>query len=344
MPFGIAAAVAAPLVGAGISAALSPGQSQSAASQFNPQLTQIANSGTAAANVDSQTSASQLAWAQGLYGSTQGAAQNYLSNLTGNATATGTLGGIASTAGVGGAAGTLAAGQTEEGVAQTNANNLYGEATAYGSTANADRLAGQAQADVATASNAARANATQQLESYGIDPSQTRYGALDLGSQITQAAATAGAGTASRQNTFNTAQALKTSALAGQEASVGADTSLTGAGSQLGSVGTGLYGSSAAASSQGINDQDSRTSTFGNLEGTPIQYAQASTSALGNASNALSGASSNQTTSYNEQNQSSQGLASGLGSAIGGGLQYASQNGYLGGSGSSNSFNSQDFD
>ena len=61
--------------------------------------------------------------------------------------------------------------------------------------------------------NAARKSALSGLESYGIDPSQTRYGALDLGTRVQQAAATAAAGTQSRRNTEATGLALQGEAI-----------------------------------------------------------------------------------------------------------------------------------
>lgn len=51
----------------------------------------------------------------------------------------------------------------------------------------------KAQTEVGTQFDAARQNALQRLESYGIDPSQTRSQALDLGVRMEQAKATAGA-------------------------------------------------------------------------------------------------------------------------------------------------------
>jgi hypothetical protein len=57
--------------------------------------------------------------------------------------------------------------------------------------------------DVTAAYDAARNNAQQALESYGIDPSQTRYAALDLGTRVDQARAMAGGAQAARGQARN---------------------------------------------------------------------------------------------------------------------------------------------
>jgi hypothetical protein len=87
------------------------------------------------------------------------------------------------------------------------------EAQNYGNADNQNQQAGAAEASVASSYDAARASAQSSLESYGIDPSQTRFGALDLGTQVSQAAATAAAGTQSRLNTQMTGLQLESQAI-----------------------------------------------------------------------------------------------------------------------------------
>jgi hypothetical protein len=86
-------------------------------------------------------------------------------------------------------------------------------ATNYDSADQANQQAGAAEANVATQFDASRASALSSLESYGIDPSQTRYAALDLGSNVQQAAATAAAGTQSRLNTQQEGLSLESAAI-----------------------------------------------------------------------------------------------------------------------------------
>lgn len=83
----------------------------------------------------------------------------------------------------------------------------------YNSPAQANVNAGAAMADVGASFDASRTAAEQQLQSYGIDPSQTRFGALDLSTRVGQAAATAAAGTQSRLNTQATGLGLQGQAI-----------------------------------------------------------------------------------------------------------------------------------
>ena len=87
------------------------------------------------------------------------------------------------------------------------------EAANYNSPARANQNAGAAMADVANTFEQQRNTSLQQLESYGIDPSQTRFGALDLSSRIAQAASTAAAGTQSRLNTEATGLGMQGEAI-----------------------------------------------------------------------------------------------------------------------------------
>ena len=63
---------------------------------------------------------------------------------------------------------------------------------------------GRAQADVAQQFNQAREASQQQLESFGVNPADTRYAALDIGTRTAQAAASAAAGTQAATNVENT--------------------------------------------------------------------------------------------------------------------------------------------
>jgi hypothetical protein len=187
------------------------------------------------------------------------------------------------------------------------------EAANYNSAANQDQLAGKADADVANAFTGQKNQSLQRLESYGIDPSQTRFAALDLGTSIQQAAATAAAGTSSRQNTANTAFSLQNSAI-GQGLSA-----LSGGNAAFGSAASGAAtGSGAFNSGFGTaNSGNSAASGFGNT-------------AVG-ANNGASGALNNQ---FNDQqasnNANNQLFGEALG-AIGGGLGFVSGHGGFGG-------------
>jgi hypothetical protein len=60
---------------------------------------------------------------------------------------------------------------------------------------------GEAEGAVNSQSDAGRNASMQQLESYGVDPTSTRYAALDIGSRTQQAASAAAAGTGAFQQT-----------------------------------------------------------------------------------------------------------------------------------------------
>lgn len=87
------------------------------------------------------------------------------------------------------------------------------DAQSYASPDRMELEAGRAGAGVASQFDAQRQAAQAQLESFGIDPSQTRAAALDLGTRVAQAAAGAGAQNQSRLNTENTGRALRGEAI-----------------------------------------------------------------------------------------------------------------------------------
>ena len=154
------------------------------------------------------------------------------------------------------------------------------EAEAYDSPERRERAMGSAIADVNTAFDAQRRNSLQRLESYGVDPSQTRNAALDVGVRTAQAAAQAGAATGAKNRTEDVGRALRSDVInmgrgalsnaagfygqavgAGGAAQQGAlNTTQSGAGaiqSSLGFSGQALsgYGQSANIMSQGFGNQ-----------------------------------------------------------------------------------------
>lgn len=68
-------------------------------------------------------------------------------------------------------------------------------------------------ADVNTQFDAARRNSLQRLESYGVDPSQTRNAALDIGTRTAQAAAQVGAATQAENRVEDVGRALRSDAI-----------------------------------------------------------------------------------------------------------------------------------
>lgn len=179
---------------------------------------------------------------------------------------------------------------------QQTANN-------YNTPQNASQQAGSAMADVASTFDANRAASLQNLESYGIDPSQTRYGALDLGTRISQAAATAAAGTQSRLNTQGTGLALQ-----GEAINMGMGLQNNVAGSYATAEGAGL---------SGINGANSTTTTGVNAMGSPASYFAGGNSANVGAANALNMGYQNQLAGARFNADQSSAFSSGVGSLLG---------------------------
>jgi hypothetical protein len=115
--------------------------------------------------------------------------------------------------------------------------------------------AGKAEADVAAQFAQARQTAQDRLEAFGVDPSQTRGGALDLQSRIAEAAAQASAGNQARfrteqygdqltANVINTGkgypqQVLAAAGQAGQSGNQATNTGLATTASGANTMGTG---------------------------------------------------------------------------------------------------------
>lgn len=177
------------------------------------------------------------------------------------------------------------------------------EAANYNSPGRADQRAGAAMADVASSFDANRAASLANLESYGIDPSQTRYGALDLGTRISQAAATSAAGTQSRLNSEGTGLALQGEAIntgRGYAANV-----------------AGAYGTATNAGLAGINAANSTTQTAVNAMGTPSSYFNSGNNARSTSVNAMNTGYQNQMAASQFNAQQSNSLWSGVGSLVG---------------------------
>lgn len=179
-------------------------------------------------------------------------------------------------------------------------NQMVEEAKNYDTE---ERRKFEAQRDMASVSSqfdAAREAAQRNLESYGIDPSSTRYAALDVGSRTQQAAAMAGAGNAAAHRVEDVGRALK------------ADAVNLGRGFQinpLASSQAALQGNQAAS---GINL--GTTASGASTMGTGAQWAGLQQGALGTWGNTLNMGYNNALAGYNAQNS---GIGSGIGSALG---------------------------
>ncbi len=141
-------------------------------------------------------------------------------------------------------------------------DEFIAEAKAYDTPERREEYRASAMADVTQGFDASRRNALQRLEGYGVDPSQTRNSALDIGVRTAQAAATAGAATRSDLRTEATGRQLRGQAIqlgrglpgqvgAGYAGAVGAGSAAVGAGNQTFATGsqainaTGQWGNQA---------------------------------------------------------------------------------------------------
>ena len=105
-----------------------------------------------------------------------------------------------------------------ENVTLPEMNQLAMEAGQYSSDARVSQNMGQAESDASQTADAARLNAIQNLESFGVDPSSGMYADLERTANTQAGAAEAGAGQQAALNTANTGrQLLEQSILQGQQ-------------------------------------------------------------------------------------------------------------------------------
>ena len=177
--------------------------------------------------------------------------------------------------------------------------DLIRDAQTYGSAERRELEMGKAEANVAQQFEQARRAATRNLESFGIDPSSTRYAALDIGMRTNQAAATAAAGNQANAQVDAISRALRSEAL-----NVG-----KGYPGQVAAT----YGTALQAGNQAVNSGLATTASGANTMGTGVQW-----QGLGNQSMQIWGNTLNQ--SYQNQLdawKANQSQSSGLGSILG---------------------------
>ena len=183
-------------------------------------------------------------------------------------------------------------------------------AAGYNDPARAQQRSAAAQADVATAFSGQRNAALQSLEGYGIDPSQTRYGALDLGARISQAAAQASAGTTSRNQTEATGLALQ-----GEAMNIGRGYAGQIANAYGTAINAGQAGSQAGGA--GVNAGLNTSNTYGNMMGNPTTWGSLGNQSMGMGINAMNTGYQNQMAGFNANSAIAQNQASGIGSLAG---------------------------
>lgn len=164
-----------------------------------PDYTPVAAANEAAARIAAEVSREQLAWAKETYAQDREVTNRYIDLMLPAMEAE-------SKAGADSRA-------RYESVFQPMEDQLVREATDYASPARMEFEAGRAQADVAQAFESQRKASLASLESYGVDPSMARAGALDKAARTIQAATAAGAANAARLQTENVGRALRGEAI-----------------------------------------------------------------------------------------------------------------------------------
>lgn len=158
-------------------------------------------------------------------------------------------------------------------------------------------------ADVRTQFEAQRTNAQRQLEGYGIDPSQTRYAALDLGYRAQEAASSALAANQGRKQVEQTGLALTGEAInlgKGYPSQVAQSQGIVNqtAGGAVGNA-TGVTGAGVAA------------------YGSAAPYAQLGMQGIGQSANITNMGYQNALDAYSANAAQSGGLWGGIGSLVG---------------------------
>jgi hypothetical protein len=190
-----------------------------------------------------------------------------------------------------------------EDVFQPQEDKLVADANSYSTDARKDSEIGKSQALVGQQFDAARQNATQSLESYGVNPASTRFGALDIGTRAAEAAAKAAAGTAAIDKTDAIARDLRAQAI--------------NIGNKLPAQSTAEYQSGSGAGTGAVNNDLATTGSGANTMGTSTQYTGLGNSALGQEANTANAGYQNQLAQYKADQAASSGVGTALG-AIGG--------------------------
>ena len=185
----------------------------------------------------------------------------------------------------------------------------------YASPGRMEVEAGKAEADVAAQFGAARQSAQDRLEAYGVDPSSTRAGALDLGTRIAQGAAQASAGNQARTATEQTGNQMLLQAI--------------GLGQNLPAQASAEYQGSLAAGNQAVNTGLATTASGAQTMGTGQTWGALGQGALGNWSSMLSTDFKNKMDQNKADQEASSGWGSALGTIAGTALSFAAEGGVI---------------
>lgn len=177
------------------------------------------------------------------------------------------------------------------------------DARSYAGPGRQEYEMGRAASEVAQQVEASRRNARQQLESFGINPADTRYAALDANARIQGAAAAAGAANQAHAQTEAVGRAMRSEAI-----NVG-----RGYPGQI----AGTYGTALQSGNQAVNSALANFSSGANAMGTAPQYMATGNQALNTWGNTLNMGYQNELGAYQANQQNSSGIGSILGGVLG---------------------------
>ena len=194
--------------------------------------------------------------------------------------------------------------QRYEDVYQPIEDDLISDFMDFDSTERRDREAGRAQAGVTHAFDAQRRNAEQRLSSLGVDPSQVRGGALDLGVRIEEAKAQAGAGNQARNRVEDLGRSLRAEAI-----NIG-----KGYPSQV----AASYGQSLAAGNSAVGNMNATVGSGANTMGTGGSWGGMAGNQVNSTMSGINNMYSGQMSEYNAQGGLMESLGGLAGQAVGG--------------------------
>lgn len=254
-----------------------------------PDYTPVAAANEYAADRAAEVSREQLDWAREQYAQDREVTQQYMDVMLPTM--------------VREADAAMADRERYQSVFQPIENRLIKDAESYDSPARMEFEAGRAQADVTQAFDAERRAAMANLESYGVDPSMARAGALDRSARVAQAAVSAGAANQTRMNVENTGRALR-----GEAINLG-----RGYQSQIAQA----YATAQNAGQGAVSGNLATTASGAGTMGTGVQWSGAQQGFLSNWAGALGGQGQGAAQIANQKAQQQAGQGAMIGTAVG---------------------------
>lgn len=250
-----------------------------------PDFTPIAAASEQASNQEFQLGQDQLAWAKTQYADTSQITNEVVNSALQTQNANNA------------AAAQDRARYTSE--FQPLEDQLVDDANSYASGARKDQAMGSAAEQVGNQFQQQRQAAQSQLEGFGVDPTSTRFAALDIGTRTNQASAQAASANQASQQVDAQGRALRSEAI-----NVG-----RGYPGQIAQT----YGTSLQAGNQAENSALGNVASGANTMGTATQWQGLGNQSLGVWGNTLQMGYQDEMAQYNANQNSSSGWGSALG-------------------------------